>query len=123
MRFLSLLAASGLIMSATAASANTIDGTWMRGDGNARVRIAPCGDKVCATNVWIGDTSNGEEVGDRLIMTLAPEGGGRLAGTAFDTKRQRSYNIIITSNGQQMSTKGCILGRLLCREVTWTAAR
>ena len=72
MRFLSLLAASGLILSATAASANTIDGTWMRGDGNARVRIAPCGDKVCATNVWIGDTSNGEEVGDRLIMTLAP---------------------------------------------------
>jgi uncharacterized protein (DUF2147 family) len=123
MRVLKSGLAAAALLAAGLSGAQAIEGTWLRGDGNARVRIAPCGDKICATNLWIGDTSSGEEVGDRLIMTLAPEAGGRLAGTAFDPKRQRSYNNVITSNGQQMSTKGCILGRVLCREVTWTAAR
>lgn len=35
-------------------------GVWLRDDGNARVRIAPCGSNICATNLWIGDTSRGE---------------------------------------------------------------
>lgn len=123
MQFAKTFLVSGLMLAATAVGAQAIDGTWLRGDGNARVRIAPCGDKVCATNLWIGDTSSGEEVGDRLVMTLAPQGQGKFEGTAFDPKRGRNYTIIITSSGERLSTRGCILGRLLCREVTWTAAR
>jgi len=123
MRLAKTCLASVLLLAATVAGAQAIDGVWLRGDGNARVRIAPCGDKVCATNLWIGDTSSGEEVGDRLVMTLARQGEGKFEGTAFDPKRGRSYTIIISSTGDQMSTRGCILGRLLCRNVTWTAAR
>ena len=45
--------------SATGESAPDPSGTWNRGDGNAKVRIAPCGSNICATNVWIKDTSGG----------------------------------------------------------------
>lgn len=123
MQFLKTAFASGVLLAAAVTGAQALEGNWLRGDGNARVRIAPCGDKVCATNLWIGDTSSGEEVGDRLVMTLTREGQGKFEGTAFDSKRGRSYNIIITTSGDRLSTRGCILGRLLCREVTWTAAR
>lgn len=123
MRLMQTAFASAILTAATMTGAHALEGTWLRGDGNARVRIAPCGDKVCATNLWIGDTSSGEEVGDRLVMTLAPQGQGKFEGTAFDPKRGRNYTIIITSSGERLSTRGCILGRLLCREVTWTAAR
>ncbi|MDP2803484.1 MAG: DUF2147 domain-containing protein [Phreatobacter sp.] len=123
MRFLKTAFASGVLLAAALTGAQALEGNWLRGDGNARVRIAPCGDKVCATNLWIGDTSSGEEVGDRLVMTLTREGQGKFEGTAFDVKRGRNYNIIITTSGDRLSTRGCILGRLLCREVTWTAAR
>lgn len=123
MQFLKTAFASGVLLAAAVTGAQALEGNWLRGDGNARVRIAPCGDKVCATNLWIGDTSSGEEVGDRLVMTLTREGQGKFEGTAFDVKRGRNYNIIITTSGDRLSTRGCILGRLLCREVTWTAAR
>jgi uncharacterized protein (DUF2147 family) len=95
------------------------DGVWMRDDGNARVRIAPCGSKICATNLWIKDTRNGEEVGDRLIMTLRRSSGTKLAGTAYDPKRDRSYAITLSVGANGLTTRGCIIGGLLCRDVSW----
>lgn len=107
----------------SASQAADPSGTWIRDDGNARVRIAPCGNRVCATNVWIGDTSGGEEVGDRLVMSLRPQSANRLAGTAYDEKRDMTYSITVTVNGNSLTTRGCIVGGLLCRNVGWRAAR
>lgn len=103
-------------------SSQSIHGVWTRGDGNARVRIAACGPSLCATNVWIGDTSGGEEVGDRLVMTVAPDDRGRLAGTAFDPKRDLTYSIRIDMREASLVTRGCILGGLLCRSIDWSRA-
>ncbi len=117
---LALLAFSAMGQTAEAAQ---IEGVWLRDDGNARVRIAPCGDKICATNLWIGDTSKGEAVGDRLIMTLSRQADGSFSGRAYDPKRDTTFAFTIRSTGTGLSTRGCILGRLLCRDVSWTPAR
>jgi uncharacterized protein (DUF2147 family) len=106
---------------ATAAAAMPL-GEWARGDGNARVRIQPCGAALCAINTWIRDSSNGEKVGDRLVMTVKPGENGRLVGSAFDPQRDRSYGITITYSASQMSTRGCLIG-VLCKTVTWTKIR
>lgn len=97
-------------------------GIWLRDDGNARVQIAPCGADICATNLWIGDTSKGEEPGDKLVMSLEPQSPDTLAGTAYDPKRDRSYSITLQVAGRALVTRGCILGGVLCRDVSWTAA-
>lgn len=97
-------------------------GVWLRGDGNARVEFAPCGDKLCATNLWIRDTSNGEEVGDKLVMTLRPKSSTTLVGTAYDRKRDRTYSLTITLGDRSMTTRGCIIAGLLCKQVHWTPA-
>jgi uncharacterized protein (DUF2147 family) len=104
----------------TLAQAADMGGAWMRDDGNARVRIAPCGDKTCATNLWIRDTSKGEAPGDRLVMSLKRSSDTEFSGTAYDPKRGMSYSIDVTVGNQTMKTKGCVLARLLCKTVGWT---
>ncbi|WP_202326013.1 DUF2147 domain-containing protein [Mesorhizobium sp. 113-3-9] len=124
-----LAAAAALVIcvplcgSAFAASAPDPSGTWNRGDGNAKVRIAPCGSNICATNVWIRDTSGGEAVGDRLVMTLRPKSADTLAGKAFDAKRALTYAIQLKVAGQRLVTRGCVAGGLVCKSVNWSRAR
>jgi uncharacterized protein (DUF2147 family) len=97
-------------------------GVWLRDDGNARVRIAPCGGDICATNLWIRDSSGGEEVGDRLVLTLKPDGDDRLSGEAFDPKRNRRFTMTLTVRPDGLSTRGCIAA-VLCKTVNWTPAQ
>ncbi len=124
-----LAAAAGLILcvslcgSALAASAPDPSGTWNRGDGNAKVRIAPCGSNICATNVWIKDTSGGEAVGDKLVMTLKPKSADTLSGKAYDAKRAMTYAIQLKVAGQSLVTRGCVVGGLVCKSVNWSRAR
>ena len=97
-------------------------GDWARGDGNARVRIQPCGAALCAVNTWIKDSLSDEKVGHRLVMSVKPDGNGRLVGSAFDPQRERSYGITIDYSDSRMNTRGCLIG-LLCKTVTWTKLR
>ena len=122
-RTLALLCAVLLPQIAMAEPFAEANGVWMRDDGNARVRIAPCGPQLCATNLWIKDTSKGEEPGDRLVMTLTQSDSRTLKGEAFDPKRNSSYAMTLKITDLGLTTRGCVIGGLLCRDVTWTPAR
>lgn len=121
MRRLSILAGCALaLVTATAHAEPNASGVWARGDGNARVKIAPCGGKVCATNLWIKDTSKGENVGDQLVMDVKASGANTLKGSAYDVKRKRSYSISMKVSGARLTTRGCIAGGILCKSVNWS---
>jgi len=112
-----------LTLSSSALSAETSPiGHWARGDGNARVRIEPCGDALCAINTWVRDTSGGEDVGHRLLMRVRATGGGKYSGTAFDPQRDRSYGFTMRVQGNSMSTTGCVLA-VLCKSMDWRKIR
>ncbi|ODA67123.1 hypothetical protein A7A08_01869 [Methyloligella halotolerans] len=108
---------------AIAQSGPDVSGTWIRGDGNAHVRIAECGESLCATNVWIGDTSKGEEVGDKLIMTLQPKSDTTLAGQAYDPKRGLTFSMTIKTVSSGLTTRGCVVGGIICKSASWSPAR
>lgn len=113
--------AFSILFSAEAqASLEKMTGTWSRGDGLAAVRINKCGQAICAVNTWVKDPSQGEKVGDRLVMTVSPKADGKLSGTAFDPQRNLTYRIDISVADQSMKTRGCVLGGLLCKSVGWT---
>jgi len=101
------------------ASNDGILGYWARGDGNARVRIAPCGNALCAINTWIRDESSGEHVGDRLVMKVSG-GASSLNGTADDPQRKLNYNLEIDVSPQTMHTRGCVLAGIVCKTISWT---
>jgi uncharacterized protein (DUF2147 family) len=114
-----LFAALSLLLPAAAMSAD-LDGQWARSDGNARVKIEPCGQNICAVNTWIKPGTPKEKAGDRLVMTIKPEADGIYSGSAFDPQRDLSYNITVTVNGDKMTTKGCVVAGLLCKGIDWT---
>ena len=109
------------VCSASASTVQDISGDWSRGDGKARVHIAPCGAQMCAVNTWIrtpGESS--EDVGDRLVMTLAPDSGSRLKGEAFDAKRDLRYSMRIVVERDHMVSEGCVLMGVVCKKMKWT---
>lgn len=103
-----------------ALSAETpLHGKWMREDRNAVVTVGPCGPQLCATNIWIGETSWGEEVGDRLVMTLEQASDGVLTGEGYDPKRDLTVKVRLEVSETQLVSRGCILLGLLCKTVSW----
>jgi uncharacterized protein (DUF2147 family) len=113
---LTLLAAAG---ASNALAAEGILGNWARGDGNAHVRIAPCGGSVCAINTWVRNSAGGEHVGDRLVMSVTGEGSS-LSGTAYDPQRKLNYSLSINYGPQTMQTRGCVLAGIICKSISWT---
>jgi len=104
------------------ALADITSGVWLRADGAAKVRVRPCGQALCAINVWIRNPGD-ENVGDRLVLNVKPAGPGLLEGAAFDPQRNLRFSSRITYSARQMTTRGCMLAGLLCRSVSWTKVR
>lgn len=100
-------------------NAADLNGDWFRDDGNTRIRIAPCEGKLCATNMWVKDTSKDEEVGDQLLMSLKRESEEKFIGIAYDSKRKRTYRITITVESDRLITRGCVAFGLLCKGTGW----
>lgn len=102
------------------AEASDISGNWARGDGNARVRIAPCGADICAVNTWIKPGTPKEKERDKLVMSIKEDSEGNYSGTAFDPQRDLSYKLTVKVDGDRMTTKGCVIAGLICKGVDWT---
>lgn len=111
--------AMGLSVSATRADALSPLGLWARGDGVAKVKIAPCGGKLCATNTWIRPGTASEKAGDVLVMSVKQEGDA-YKGSAFDPQRNMTFKMTMTVKAQAMTTRGCVLGGFVCKSVNWS---
>lgn len=119
---LAALALATLAVTIPAAHAQSVNatGSWSRGDGGSHIRISRCGKSLCAVNTWVAKPgANGENVGDVLVMTLAPEAQNKLAGSAYDRQRKMSYDMTLQLSGAHMKTTGCVLSGIVCRSVDW----
>ncbi len=119
-----ILAASTIIVIFTAPLAHAADvspqGAWSRGDGKAKVRIEPCGADLCAINTWIKPGVNDEKVGDKLVMMVTSTSPAKWSGKAFDPQRNLTYRLSMDVGADHMTTRGCVLGGLVCKNVGWT---
>ncbi len=102
------------------AAVPSITGDWGRLDGSLHINIAPCGDQLCAVSTWTRDSQTGDRVGDRLILSLRERAGAMLAGRAFDERRQLTYSLQISVDGNAMTTRGCLMAGMACRTMNWT---
>ena len=102
------------------AASTPLDGNWARGDGNAKVVIKPCGSDMCAVNTWIKPGHESEKVGDKLVMTISQDSDSSYSGKAFDPQRNMTYKLSIDVSAKAMTTKGCVLGGVLCKSQNWT---
>lgn len=115
----SLAAAAAWSAGGTASEPSTL-GDWERGDGKARVRIERCGRGLCVINTWIKPGTQGEKVGDRLLISTQRSEAPALSGEAWDPQRRLTYSIRMDARDRTMVTQGCWLAGLLCKSMTWT---
>ena len=99
-----------------------IVGVWLRDSGTARVRIAPCGGKLCGVIVWVRDKDSPTKVGMRVFYDIVPESPTSWTGKAFNPEDGKTYVGKATVSGGSMTTQGCVLGGLICKSVSWSRA-
>jgi uncharacterized protein (DUF2147 family) len=118
MSVISLAVGAALALPAGAALADP-SGTWLRDNGNARVRIAKCGEAFCGTLVWVKDPDSPSKVGQRIFYDMKESGANQYSGKAFNPEDGKTYSGRLSLAGSSMTTSGCALGGIICRSVTW----
>ncbi|QLP96248.1 MAG: DUF2147 domain-containing protein [Rhodoblastus sp.] len=115
-----MLLAAALSALAGAATAAEATGNWMRSDGAAKVRISPCGDALCGSISWLKDPEESKgRVGQRVFFDMKPDGANAWAGKAFNPEDGKTYTGKMSLSGDSLTTKGCALGGLICKSVSW----
>lgn len=116
------LAAAGLALATTNASAADAAGTWLRDTGASHIKIAPCGGgALCGTVSWIkpGSETKGK-VGQRVFFDMKPDGDNAWKGSAFNPEDGQNYSGKMSLSGNTLTTAGCAMGGMICKSTTWT---
>jgi uncharacterized protein (DUF2147 family) len=120
-----------------AVSAADATGEWLIEDGDARVRIAPCGADLCGSVAWIKEGSPTVDVnnpdpakrsrpliGSEVLLGLKPSGTGEWTGSLYDAENGRTYVGKLTIvDERHIKVAGCVLGGLICETQTWTRTK
>ena len=122
---LATLAALAVLDTAPARALDA-SGLWMTEDGTSKIRIAPCGTKLCGTLAWLGqpndasgqplkDANNADPklrsrpmIGVQLLMGLTKEG-ERWTGKIYNPEDGKTYDghFALTADGKA-EIKGCV---------------
>ncbi len=115
------LATSALLAISLAPAAADPTGSWLRENGESRVRMAKCGDAICGTITWLKDPANTKsKIGQRVFFDMKPSGANAWAGKAFNPEDGQTYAGKISLSGSSMTTAGCVAGGWICRSVSWS---
>ena len=107
-------------LQASAWAADDLVGNWQRSDGTSRIRMAPCGGGICGTVTWLKNPDSPGKVGQQVFFGMKPSGAGSWSGSAFNPEDGKTYSGSATVSGASLTTKGCALGGLVCKTVTWS---
>jgi uncharacterized protein (DUF2147 family) len=109
-----------LLAGASAPALADPTGTWLRENGNSRVRVSPCGSNLCGSIIWLKDDSGPSKVGQRVFYDMVKSGDNTWSGQAFNPEDGKTYSGKMVVSGSSMTTSGCVLGGLICRSVKWS---
>jgi uncharacterized protein (DUF2147 family) len=132
-----LLAVIPLILAGSAHAAEPIAGTWLTDDGEALIRIAPCGAAMCGKIAKILKQKPGSRMVDganpdpqlrsrpivgTAILTDLVDAGALWKGRIYNPDTGKSYAAKVqrTSAGA-LKVEGCVA--FLCKGPTWQPVR
>ena len=95
-------------------------GNWLRANRTVRIAVTQCGDKFCAINTWVKRPEGREKKGDELILDMKRISATKFQGKAYDVRRQMTYGMTVTFQGDSMVTSGCVLFGVICKSTGWT---
>ncbi|MDV2987131.1 UNVERIFIED_CONTAM: DUF2147 domain-containing protein [Methylobacteriaceae bacterium AG10] len=129
-----------LVSSPAFAAPKDLSGTWLTGDGRAKIRIdrcGPSGSNACGKVVWLKsptddggaprtDVKNPDPkkrvrpiIGLTLLDNLRPEDAG-FAGEIYNADEGKIYQVSLERESEaELNVQGCML-KVLCGSQTWT---
>ncbi len=142
--FKTLALTAALVTAAFPAMAGaSVQGVWLIQDKSAKIRIAPCGQKLCGTVIWLRDKvdkSTGQPpvdtrnpdpklrsrpiLGLQLLRDFTPAGDGKwTGGEIYDPNFGRTVTskskMTLTPKGE-LKVEGCF--SVICQGQTWSTA-
>lgn len=129
---------AALTLLAPAARAGVVEGDWLTPRGGAKVRIAPCGGKLCGTITWLKaaldktgqpqkDTHNPDPglrgrpvVGIAFLRGFTPAGADRWSGgSIYDPGSGKTFDskMRLAPDGT-LKVEGCVA--VFCQTQIWT---
>ncbi len=130
----------GGLVAAQAETPKDPSGTWLTGDGRAKIQIDKCGTNqtlVCGKVVWLKvpttesgtprtDVKNPDPkkrarpvIGLQLIEGLRPDD-GKFSGSIYNVEEGKTYDVSMERETEaELSVSGCLL-KVLCGSQTWT---
>ncbi|MBN8535284.1 MAG: DUF2147 domain-containing protein [Rhizobiales bacterium] len=112
---------SGLAALSAPALAQDVTGTWLRENGESRVRFAKCGEAMCGTVVWLKNPAESKsKVGQRVFYDMVASGANAWTGKAFNPEDGKTYSGKMTLSGNSLTTAGCVAGGWICRSANWS---
>jgi uncharacterized protein (DUF2147 family) len=125
------------LLAGSAAMAADPGGLWLVEDRKAKVRIAPCGDAMCGSVVWLAqpnDPETGKPLTDKLnfdpekrtrpimgiavLIDMRGDGRGRWHGNIYNPEDGNIYSGSIEVVGSTLRVRGCVA--FFCETRIWT---
>ena len=129
---------SAAAMAAPAAAQQSAIGVWATVEGKSHVEIAPCGEALCGTVIWLKkpnddagqplkDGQNKDEslrgrpiIGIDLITGMQPDGDKEWSdGEIYNPEDGDTYSSSMSlADANVLKVEGCVF--VFCKEQTWT---
>jgi len=111
-----LVLIASLCVLAAPVSADVLLGKWLTApDENgftAIIDVAPCGSKICGTNIQSMNASGKkvttDSTGTKLMWDMVNKGGGSYAGRVYSPAKDKEYKGKLSLSGDTLNVKGCI---------------
>lgn len=104
------------------AVANDATGVWLRADGNAKIKIAPCSASLCGFVAWKRLADAPGRVGQQVFFDMKQASENEWRGSAFNPEDGNTYAGRMKLIGETLTTTGCGLGGLICKSFDWSRA-
>ena len=131
-----LFALSGF--AASGARAADATGIWMTEGSKARVRVAPCGNAICGTVIWLREANGADGLpkrdeknedatkqsrpllGSAVLLSMSPDGETRWKGRIYNAEDGKTYSASFTITGPSSARlEGCVAA-IFCKSQVWT---
>ena len=114
-------------------------GIWVNQERSTKVRVSRCGGALCGSVSWLREPLDREgkpkvdrenpdasQRGRRLIglpvlLNMKPSGDNRWSGRIYNADDGNTYmSHVEMASADSMRVQGCVLGGLICRNMTWS---
>jgi uncharacterized protein (DUF2147 family) len=110
---------AGQALFAEQALANDPSGVWVRDNGEAKIKVGKCGSALCGRVIWVKDPKRQRDINKLVLSEMVENGPNSWSGKAFNPLEDKTYIGKMTLSGASLTTSGCIMGGMMCKDMSW----